>query len=113
MTLAELTSATGPAGAALKDPVKMSTETEVFVFNGQWMDTDGNFYYTADFGSYIPKENLNLKPVFNINTRYYTVKFIEDGQEVAICDYEYEEVISNNENAPLFRTKVDDGLDLY
>ena len=113
MTLEKLTSIEGPAGIALKDPVKMSTNTKTYSFNKEWIDEEGNSYYTSNFNSYVPNKNLNLIPVFTTNTRYYNVKFVEDGIEIASCDYEYEDTINTNPNAPLYRSKSDAGLDLY
>jgi hypothetical protein len=79
MTLAELTSATGPTGAALKDPVKMSTNTEIYTFEQMWKDEDNNYYQVSNFNTIIPNKNLHLTPVFKSSTRWYVVKFIEDG----------------------------------
>ena len=113
MTLAELTSATGPAGAALKDPVKMSTNTEIYTFEQMWKDEDGNYYQVSNFNTITPNKNLHLTPVFKSSTRWYVVKFIEDGQEVKSISYRYEETISSNPEAPLYRSKSDIDLDTY
>ena len=79
-SLAVLTSKDGPAGAALTDPVKMSSTTKDYTFDNKWrIWEDGkeleamSVIEVSQFDTYVPAGNMKLVPVFTESTRYYSV----------------------------------------
>lgn len=80
-------------------PGKASTNTNVFTFNGVWIDWDTNTEYYQDeyytgtpvtgkmFSEVKPTQDMNLVPVFNSDVRLYAV---------TLYDYNGEELITEH-----------------
>lgn len=104
-TLAVLTSKDGPAGAALTNPVKMSSTTKVYTFDNKWRIwedgkelEDMSVIETSKFDTYVPSGDMKLVPVFAESTRYYSV---------ILYDYDKTELVNKQLT---YQTVVYDGL---
>ena len=84
-TLQFLTSAAGPAGAALQPPVKVPTATESFTFAHSWKDQSGKIYLDSS-APYVRKEiddmgGIPLNPIENPEEegKFYLYTLTKDG----------------------------------
>lgn len=120
LTLAELTSADGPAGSALFTPVKASTNTEEYDFTGIWVDYETKEEISVEqFDTYKPTRNMKLAPKFTTRIRYYTIEFFDHNNEL-IMTFDENYKIEYNTNlgqaypamAPLWYRFRDDDTNL-
>ena len=115
--LATLTSAEGPTGTALTDPIKLSTNTHTYSFASQWKNYDtGEVLEQANFSSIIPTSDMRLVPIFNEHIRLYNVTFYDDDGQTPIIQtslpYEanvYDNLM-NEEKAKMYFNYKDDSL---
>lgn len=117
-TLADLVSATGPAGIALTTPSIQSTNDTVYVFTKKWRVVDLEnpdaeeriFDMTTDeWSTYRPTSDLKLEPIYNAETRYYSVKFYNHEEQLfTTVQYTYNQIMSDNSDTPLFIERPDD-----
>lgn len=103
--LAILTSKEGPAGAALVNPVKMSSTTKVYTFDNKWRIWDSTkelddmeIIEVSSFETYVPSGNMKLVPIFAEATRYYSV---------LLYDYDKKEFVNKKLT---YQTVIYDGL---
>ena len=107
--LTQLTSADGPAGKALGDPVKLPTNTNTYSFGNSWFNQYGTPIPTSSFKYTIPTEDTDYTPYFIENVRTYKIKFYDwDGQEYKTVDYTYNENVGKNAKTPLFMVRPND-----
>lgn len=87
IALGVLTSAAGPNGVAMRNPVKLSSVQKNYVFSGYWVDQNGVKYYDATVDSpedgsvslatKVPTINMVFYPVYIETDRYYEVRFYD------------------------------------
>lgn len=115
-TLSELISDQGPAGIAMVAPTKQSTNEVEYHFTGQWKDVDTGTKYEQGTESfdYKPVKDLKLEPIFEEQTRYYTIKFYNyDEENFTEVKYTYNENMSQNSNTPMYQSRNDNDLGDY
>ena len=110
MTLASLVSKDGPTGAALTDPAKPASTTQTFTFAGKW--TDGTIEYeVSNFANITPVSDLELRPIFTAQTRYYNVEFYDDTNNlVTTVTFEYNDTLGSKAETPKYLYKDDSEL---
>lgn len=90
-----LTSEDGPGGQKLSPPSKLSTNTETYSFTKSWKVTKtqdsqfsvGDILQEDEFENIIPKDNLDLIPIFDANERLYEVILYDYNETELIKEY--------------------------
>lgn len=113
-TLAKLVSASGPNGAAMTAPVKTSTTTKTYTFAGSWTAHYGSateVWEQTDFDTIVPKGyDYILTPNYIEEVRLYTIQFYQDDDTlITECQYQYNQILSDNAATPLlaYKSEVD------
>ena len=118
-TMNQLIKSSGPSGVDLMMPTMQSTNTLDYVFSGKWKvvnldrpDADPIIYDMATDFDFKPTQNMKLEPIYNAVTRYYTVYFYDydtvSPKIYKTVKYQYEEIMSNNAETPMYLDKPDD-----
>lgn len=113
MTLAQLTSASGPAGTELRTPARIATDEITYSFNGSWIKVGSDQSYSvANFDSYVLTTDTSLRPEYVSSPRIYHVYFYDDeGNEIIDngVEYTWQQRMSDNANTPMWYYKIDKG----
>ena len=113
MTLAQLTSASGPAGTELRTPARIATDEITYSFNGSWIKVGSDESYSvANFNSYVLTADTSLRPEYVSSPRIYHVYFYDDeGNEIIGngVEYTWQQRMSDNANTPMWYYKIDKG----
>ena len=82
-TLDYLTSVEGPLGVAIDTPSKEASVDKVYIWNGNWIDEDGNINTNEEVMSLTPSEDKDFIAQYNSETRTYTISLRDwDGSEI-------------------------------
>lgn len=116
-TLNQLISEDGPAGINMTMPVLPSTATNTYRFTRSWKDVAANppvvYNMDTDF-NHKPTKDMRLEPIFETLPRTYPVTFYDyEGKNPIVVHYDYNQIMSQHPDTPLFRNRLDDLPDWY
>ena len=105
----------GPSATDLSLPVLSSTPTIVYNFTRKWKDVTVTpaveYDMDSNFKTIKPQKNMRLEPIFTEEIRLYTINFYDfEGKNPIEVKYEYQQIMSNHKDTPMYRSRSDEGL---